>query len=457
MSISDPIRRVSVVSAGQVQSLPAFDLEPAEKFAERYVVERLLGEGDRKRTYLARDMKVDRLVALSLVKPESVRSDPEGTAREARVLGRIGSHDNIVSLYDYDTSPDGSAQYIVFEYLSGGTLGEDLRQTGALPLADLLRLGRQLCRGLAHLHGRGLIHRDVSPENIWLDERHVAHLGDFDSAITDAGTDELRPITTGSFAAPEELEGRSLDLRCDLYSLGRVLFTAATGTRSSGDIQVLRSQRTDLPSSFWDLVACLLAESPADRPTDANSVLQLLDRVRHASNLEALIAAGESVSAEFKSSLHHPYGPVPPEFQKMPPAQKEIRKALNKAVTKTLAAFLNTAGGTLLIGVDDAGNILGVEADFLHLSHGKQHADGWLLSLTEIITNALGPGAASAVHTSLVRHGDVTVAVVHCPARVSVTWHTEDHNERFYFRASNSTRELNGSSLLKYIGERWNS
>jgi serine/threonine protein kinase len=305
----------------------------------------------------------------------------------------------------------------------------------------------------------------VSPENIWLDERHVAHLGDFDSAITVAdtdtvaGTDELRPITTGSFAAPEELEGRSLDPRCDLYSLGRVLFSAATGTRSPGDIQVLRSQRTDLPSSFGDLVACLLAESPADRPADANFVLQLLDRVRHASNLEALIAAGESASTEFKSSLHHPYGPVPLEFQKMPPAQarKETQKALNKAVTKTLGAFLNTEGGTLLIGVDDAGNILGVEADFPHLRHDQQHADGWLLSLTEIITNALGDEAASVVHTSLVRHGDVTVAVVHCPARTSVTWHTENHDERFYFRASNATRELNGSSLLKYTREHWNS
>src|SRR5487761_1525137 len=383
-----PLMEWSWILCKRVVMGEAFKLESGDNFAERYVIQQLLGEGDRKRAYLARDTKVDRLVALSLVKPENVLSDPEGTTREAKVLGRIGSHDNIVSLYDYDISPDGSAQYIVFEYLSGGTLAGYLKETGPLPPGDILRLSRQLCRGLAHLHEKGLIHRDVSPENIWLDERHVAHLGDFDSAVTITGADELRPITTGTFAAPEELDGRPLDLRCDLYSLGRVLFTAATGTRSPGDIQVLRSQRTDLPSSFWDLVACLLAESPADRPTDANSVLQLLDRVRHASNLEALIAAGESVSAEFKSSLHHPYGPVPPEFQKMPPAQKEIRKALNKAVTKTLAAFLNTAGGTLLIGVDDAGNILGVEADFQHLRHGKQHAEGWLLSLTEIVTNA---------------------------------------------------------------------
>jgi serine/threonine protein kinase len=425
----------------------AFELEPGENFAERYIVQGLLGEGDRKRTYLARDVKVDRLVALSLVKPESILSDPGGTSREAKVLGRIGSHDNIVSLYDYDISADGSAQYIVFEYLGGGTLAEYLGQAGPLSLAELLRLGRQLSRGLAHLHERGLIHRDVSPENIWLDERRVAHLGDFDSAITIAGVDDLRPITTGSFAAPEELEGRPLDPRCDLYSLGRVLFTAATGARSSGDIQVLRSQRTDLPSSFSDLVARLLAASPADRPADANSVLQLLDVVRHASNLDALIAAGESVDTEFKASLHHPHDPLSPELQKMPPSQaeKEIRKALNKAVTKTLAAFLNTVGGTLLIGVDDTGKVLGIESDFPHLQTGKQHADGWLLSLTQVITNALGPEASSAVHISLVNHGNATVAVVQCPARTSETWHTEDRNERFYIRASNETRELNGS------------
>jgi serine/threonine protein kinase len=77
--------------------------------------------GDRKRTYRARDKKMDRLVAISFVKPEAVAEDPEGTEREAKVLGRIGRHDNIVSLYDYDVDADGSVEYMVFEYLGGGT------------------------------------------------------------------------------------------------------------------------------------------------------------------------------------------------------------------------------------------------------------------------------------------------------------------------------------------------
>src|SRR5215471_16634817 len=156
---------------------------------------------------------------------------------------RIGNHPNIVSLYDFEIDSDGSAEYMIFEYLGGGTLTEYLKQAGQQSLDDVLRFGRQLCRGLSHLHGQGLIHRDVSPNNVWLDERHVAHLGDFDSAITTIGTDILRPITTGAYAAPEELQGGSLDERSDLYSLGGVLHVIATGGRWPGDLSLLGSQR----------------------------------------------------------------------------------------------------------------------------------------------------------------------------------------------------------------------
>jgi serine/threonine protein kinase len=439
------------------------ELEPGEVFVGRYEVQRLLGEGDRKRTYLARDTKMNRFVAVSLVKPEAVLSDPEGTEREARVLGRIGEHDNIVSLYDYDLGTDGSVQYMVFEYLSGGTLAEYLREASQRPLDDILLLGRQLCRGLSHLHARGLIHRDVSPVNVWLDERHVAHLGDFDSAITADDADDLRPITTGSFASPEEHKGRTLDARCDLFSLGGVLYVAATGGRRPGDASLLRSRRPDLPSAFGDLLASLLSESPGDRPPDAESVLRRLDEIRHAPTIDALIAAGESDSTEFKSSLHHPCGPLPLALQKkveqklLTPAQaqKEVRKGMRTAVTKTIAAFLNTSGGTLLIGVDDSGTVLGIEPDLPYLKAGKQDADGWLLFLQEVIIKALDSDVWSAIQVSLVRHGPGTIAVVNCPSRLGETWHREDDGECFYVRASNATRQLHGSSLVRYIRERW--
>jgi serine/threonine protein kinase len=261
----------------------------------------------------------------------------------------------------------------------------------------------------------------------------------------------LRPITTGSFAAPEEHEGSSLDARSDLFSLGGVLYVAATGDRRPGDPQLLRARRPDWPSGFGDLVSGLLADSPDSRPADAQDVLRQLDEVRHASNIDALIAAGESDAIEFKSSLHHPYGPLQPGK-----TLKEMQKILRKSITKTIAAFLNSAGGTLLIGVDDSGAVLGIEPDFAYLKHGKQDADGWLLSLKDVIVSVLGPEVWSGgAHASLVRHGQQTVAVVICQARATETWHREDGAERLYIRASNATHELNGSSLLRYIREHW--
>jgi serine/threonine protein kinase len=433
----------------------ATELRPGDPFAKRYEIRKVLGEGDRKRTYLALDKKMDRLVAISFVKPEAAREDPEGTEREARVLGRIGRHANIVSLYDYDIDADGSPEYMVFEYLSGGTLAEYLRKTGERSLHDILRLGRQLCRGLAHLHNRGLIHRDVSPQNVWFDERHEAHLGDFDSAIPASGAEDLRPITTNSYAAPEERKGGIVDERSDLYSLGGILYVAATGAPSPGDVALLRAHRPDLPSAFGNLVAELMSESPDDRPADAETVLDRLNKIRYTSNIDALVSSGESEKIEFKASLHHPYGPASPDPKKQPPSKKEIEKILRKSVTKTIAAFLNSEGGTLLIGVQDSGDVLGIEPDFQHLQQGKQDSDGWLLSLQQATINDLGAEVWNVVHVSLVPYRAQTVAVISCPPRTIETWLKEDDVERFYIRAANGTRELSGSTLLKYIREHW--
>jgi len=438
------------------------DLEPGTIFAGRFEIVRPLGEGDRKRTYLARDLKIDRQVAVSLVKPDAALEDPEGTEREAKVLGRIGSHANIVSLYDYEMDSDGCPQYMVFEYLVGGTLGQYLTRTGQQSLDEILRFGRQICRGLSHLHHHGLIHRDVSPENVWLDERATAHLGDFDSAITMGDDVVLRPITTSSFASPEEQDGRRLDARSDLYSLGGVLHFLATGERWPGAPSLLRSRREDLPSSFGDLVADLLAPSPEDRPPDTDHVLERLNQIRRESEIQTLIAAGENDRVEFKSSVYHPYGPLPNGLQMqvdngsktLEQVQDDVRKELRKSITKTIAAFLNSDGGTLLIGVSDDGNALGIEPDFKYLGR-KKNADGWLLSLRELVEKALGSEVWASIRVSLLQHEGKTVAVVHCPPRASETWHNEVGGERLYIRAANATDSLTGPHLLRYVREHW--
>jgi hypothetical protein len=181
--------------------------------------------------------------------------------------------------------------------------------------------------------------------------------------------------------------------------------------------------------------------------------------VDHISDINAIIATGEGGKTEFKSSLHHLHGPLPRRVQSLPPAQarKEMQKSLARSATKTIAAFLNTAGGTLLIGVDDSGKVLGIEPDFQDLGKGRQNSDGWLHSLNEAIVNALGAEVWNAVHVSLVPYGQETVAVIRCARRAVETWHREDGRERFYIRTSNTTRELTGSSVPRYIREHWST
>lgn len=435
-------------------------LSGGDLFAQRYVIERVLGEGDRKKTYLARDLKMDREVALSFVKPDALLLDPEGTEREAKVLGRIGIHDNVVSLFDYEIAPDGSAQYMVFEYLRGGTLAEYLKAHGPLPLSELLRIGRQLCRGLAHLHGSALIHRDVSPANIWLDDRDVAHLGDFDSAVMENTDPSNLPITTGTFASPEELNGQPLDVRADLYSLGGVLHVAATGKAYPGDGRLLE-RRADLPASFTDLLLRMLSPLPAGRPSGAAEVLAELRAVEQGTDIDVLLAAEESNTIERKASLHHLYGEFPLEVSKKieeglltaGQAERQARDGIRKAVTKTIAAFLNSHGGTLLVGVTDTGAVVGIEPDFPYLGKLRQNADGWLLSFRTIAIEALQADVWGLINVALARKDDHLIAIVRVPARSVETWHKDKDTlaEQFYVRAANSSEPLTGAALIRYI------
>jgi hypothetical protein len=348
----------------------------------------------------------------------------------------------------------------VFEYLSGGTLADFLKVSGPLDLDSLLRYGRQICRGLSHLHEKGLVHRDVAPKNVLLDERQTAHLGDFDSAVRldEVGSGAL-PDTENPFAAPEELDARScIDYRSDLYSFGCVLYLMAIGSNSKIFVQDLRVRRPDLPTSFADLVDSLLAESPEDRPKDAGAVLLWLEDIRNASNIDAIIRNGESQQVEFKASLLQPQpskrtSHAPADSDSAQKASAGLKRALEIEVTKTVAAFLNSEGGILLIGVDDEGKIIGIEPD---LALVKGHTlDSWMLALQTVIVNDLGADAFSAIRVSLVAHEDVHVAVVSCPRRDSATWHGKAGDEIFYLRTGNGTRTLGGPGLIKYVNEHW--
>jgi serine/threonine protein kinase len=252
-------------------------------FAGRYRLIRPLGEGEQKRTYLADDTVVGRPVALALIKAEAAGLDPHGATREVQAICQTGSHDNIVTLYDRGTAE--GTDYLVFEYLSGGNLRDFLaerkRSCQALSVDELRRLGRQLARALAHVHAGGLLHRDVAPANIWLDDRFVAHLGDFDSAMPkETAHADAPPPTTEAYASPEQLAGTATDERSDLYSLGAVLYEALTGQvprrSSKGTVIAPRVLRPDTPADFNALICRLLAPRQEDRPHSADELLEEL-------------------------------------------------------------------------------------------------------------------------------------------------------------------------------------
>jgi len=265
------------------------DVEIGSTFAERYRILGPLGEGDRKRTYLAEDTLLGRKVALALIK-RAEDCGPSRAMQEWQVLAQTGNNDNIVTLHDRGTSE--GMDYMVFVYLAGGTLRDDLRKRAKknVPFSadEIMRLGRQLARALSHVHKNGLIHRDVAPANVWLDERGEARLGDFDSAIgRDTVQDcHVRSVTTEGYAAPEQVEGGHADERSDLYALGAVLYEAATFQRppGTGAVETAKSfaaLRPDLPRKLGTVIRRLLELSPDDRPASAEEVVDALKPARN--------------------------------------------------------------------------------------------------------------------------------------------------------------------------------
>src|SRR5437867_10051381 len=150
----------------------------------RYEVKGFLGEGGRKRVYLAHDDKLDRDVAFAVIKTEGL--DEAGITRvrrEAQAMGRLGDHPHIVTIHDI--GEDNGQPFIVSQYMAGGSVEDLLREQEGhrLPLDRALTLATQISEGLAYAHGQGIIHRDIKPGNVWLTREGTAKLGDFGLAV----------------------------------------------------------------------------------------------------------------------------------------------------------------------------------------------------------------------------------------------------------------------------------
>jgi serine/threonine protein kinase len=260
-----------------------------------------LGRGGMGVVFLAEETALKRRVALKVMLPE-VAADPKANARfrrEAEAQAAV-EHDHIIAIHRVDEA--NGVPFIAMPLLRGQTLASALRLNPRPPLAELVRIGREMAEGLAAAHAVGLVHRDIKPGNVWLEgsKRRVKIL-DFGLARTsgaaqradDPVTDSRAIVGTPAYMSPEQARSQPVDFRTDLFSLGVALYQMATGkTPFTGsnpfdllsavvahDPPPVSALCPDVPPALSELVRWLLAKNPLDRPPGAAAVADELERI----------------------------------------------------------------------------------------------------------------------------------------------------------------------------------
>jgi len=264
-----------------------------------YALERELGRGGMGAVYLARDLTLDRPVAIKVLPPElAVRPElRERFLRETRTAASF-SHPNIVPVHAVEER--GAVLCFVMGFVDGETLAQRIRRAGPLPAAEIVRMMQEVAWALSYAHGRGVIHRDIKPDNILI-ERATGRALVMDFGIARSATSASAGLTrvgevvgTPHYMSPEQASGDVVDARSDLYSLGVVAFSAATAhvpfdadstpailamhlTRTAPP---LATERPDLPPALTGAVDRLLQKDPADRFATGEALVEALDTAR---------------------------------------------------------------------------------------------------------------------------------------------------------------------------------
>jgi hypothetical protein len=260
----------------------------------QYRILSVLGQGGMGIVFHAEDVQLQRPVALKLLRPEGAGdlTSRSRLLREARAAAAVKS-DHIVTIYQ--VGMDNDVPFLAMEFLQGESLDSWLARGCRPALPEIYRLGRELALGLAAAHAKGLIHRDVKPTNIWLESpTGRVKLLDFGLVRSDRDPAKLTQsglvLGTPAYMAPEQARGELLDARCDLFSLGVVLYRLCTGTvpfagettmalltaLAVRDPRPVRELNSSIPLELAALVECLLAKDPAKRPPSAQAVADTL-------------------------------------------------------------------------------------------------------------------------------------------------------------------------------------
>jgi hypothetical protein len=332
--------RPAMSAPGPAVSADGSRFVPGDVVRDRYRIVGLLGRGGMGEVYRADDLKLGQQVALKFL-PPGLERDP---SRLQRFLGEVRTarqvtHANVCRVFDIEE--DGDGHFLTMEYVDGEDLASSLRRFGRLPEERAVTVARQICAGLSAAHDQGILHRDLKPANVMIDGRGRVKLTDFGlAALADSiGRDDV-VAGTPAYMAPEQISGREVSLRSDIYALGVVLYELFTGqppfrAESVADFRRLHVDSTPsqptlhlpgLDPVIERAIMRCLEKNPADRPASALAVAAALPG---GDPLQAALAAGETPSPELVAEAGRREGMAP-----------------GRAILLALAAILLLGGAT---------------------------------------------------------------------------------------------------------------
>jgi serine/threonine protein kinase/cyclophilin family peptidyl-prolyl cis-trans isomerase len=302
----------------------AADVPPALREHPRYRVRRLLGRGGMGIVYQAEHKVMERLVAVKVISRALVDQPEmlERFHREVRTAAKL-DHPNIVKAYDAEQA--GDLQLLAMEYIEGRSLAAVLAKKGPLPIAHACNYIRQAALGLQHAFERGMVHRDLKPQNLMLTPKGVVKVLDF--GLAKLASEQARPgggltqdnvvMGTPEFMAPEQaVNSKAADIRADIYALGATLYCLLTGrppftgdplavivAHSTDAPLPIESLRPDVPAPLAALVSRMLAKDPAQRPQTPKEVANALAPFTKPSNPHATLVPTQNTPTTLGTAL----------------------------------------------------------------------------------------------------------------------------------------------------------
>jgi serine/threonine-protein kinase len=309
----------------------------------KYRIEEKIGQGGMGKVYRATHIHMDHTVAIKVLHSE-LSSDQiamERFRREARAAAQI-HHQNAVAVTDFGVTVDDTVAYLVMEFLEGLDLGQRIKQSRQMRIAEAFYITRQICAALHAAHGKGIIHRDLKPDNVMIDGEGDVFVLDFglaraieDFSLTHSG------VIVGSpyYMSPEQLEGTAVDERTDVFSLGLILYYSLTGAdlfaaesitgvlarHAANPVNDAVRNNASIPPHLQDLLISMLEENRDRRTRSAREILERL-------TLRTIVALGIAATGEEPAAV--PTMPIvktpPPEDSAAARRKARLRSLLDE-------------------------------------------------------------------------------------------------------------------------------